>query len=229
MDDKLFLLSQISLLEELPKEELLQVERMTLAKPIKKGTFISSPSAPLSALFLLKFGQVRLYRMNSTGKQFTVDILTDGNVFGETSSLTLTDNDLYIEAMTDCYLCVLGKKDFEELLERNPTIALKFISILSQRLTELYSLTEKIALADVKYRILYLLVKLSEKTGIRKKDWQSIKLRLTHQDIANMVGSSRETTSSIMSQLKKEGVIKKGIHLQVHADKAYDILAAVES
>ncbi|MEI5909391.1 Crp/Fnr family transcriptional regulator [Bacillus spongiae] len=224
MEEKLFLLSQISLLDELPKEELMKIEEMTDMKPLKKGSLILSPSSPLKSFFLLKKGQVRLYRMNSAGKQFTVDVLTDGNVFGETSTLTLTDNDIYAEAMTDTYLCVLHPEDFEAFLTRNPAIALKFINILSTRLNEIYSLSEKIALADVKYRILFLLLKLSEKTGVRKKEWQSIKLKLTHQDIAHMVGSTRETTSSLMSLLKKEGLIKKGIHLYVHAEKAKEVL-----
>ncbi|WP_335872355.1 Crp/Fnr family transcriptional regulator [Bacillus sp. 2205SS5-2] len=227
MEEKLFLLSQISLFEELPQDELMQIEEMTDMKPIKKGSIILSPSSPLKSFFLLKKGQVRLYRMNSAGKQFTVDVLTDGNVFGETSTLILTDNDMYVEAMTDTYLCILSPQDFETFLVRNPIIALKFINILSTRLNDLYSLSEKIALADVKYRILYLLLKLSEKTGVRKKEWQSIKLKLTHQDIANMVGSTRETTSSLMSQLKKDGFIKKGIHFSVHADQVKKELEAL--
>ncbi|MCG3084344.1 Crp/Fnr family transcriptional regulator [Anoxybacillus sp. LAT_35] len=222
--DKLFLLSQISLLDELPMEELHIIDQISEMKPVKKGTLILSPDKKIEALFLLKKGQVRLYRMNARGKQFTVDILVDGNIFGETSTLSLTDDQIYAEAMTDTYLCLLGKKEFETFIEKNPKIALKLIHILSTRLKELYSLSEKIALSDVKYRILYLLLKLSEKTGKRKKEWQTIGMKLTHQDIASMVGASRETTSAVMSQLKRDGFIKKGIHLAIHVEKALELL-----
>ncbi|WP_246939131.1 Crp/Fnr family transcriptional regulator [Bacillus pinisoli] len=150
-------------------------------------------------MFLLKKGQVRLYKINQSGKQFTVDILVDGNIFGETLSLSLTDDDTYAEAMTDTYLCMISKQEFESFIEKNPKIAIKLITILSTRLKELYSLSEKIALGDVRYRIIYLLLRLSEKTGKRKNEWQTIEMRLTHQDVANMVGSTRETTSAIMS------------------------------
>ncbi|MCA1031499.1 Crp/Fnr family transcriptional regulator [Bacillus timonensis] len=222
--DKLFLLSQISLLDELPMEDLQLIDEMSEMRPVKKGSIILSPDKPLESLFLLKKGQVRLYRMNQNGKQFTVDILVDGNIFGETSTLSLTDDQIYAEAMTDTYLCTLGKSEFEEFIEKNPKIALKFINILSARLKELYSMSEKIALSDVKYRILYLLLKLSEKTGKRKNEWQSINMRMTHQDIANMIGSSRETTSAIISQLKKDGYIKKGLRLSVNVEKAADMI-----
>lgn len=222
--DKLFLLSQISLLDELPMEDLKIIDELSEMKPVKKGTLILSPDNTIEALFFLKKGQVRLYRMNQNGKQFTVDILVDGNIFGETSTMSLTDDQIYAEAMTETYLCILGKNEFEDFIEKNPKIAIKFINILSTRLKELYSLSEKIALGDVKYRILYLLLKLSEKTGRRKNEWQTIEMKLTHQDVANMIGSTRETTSAIISQLKKEGFIKKGLRLSINVEKASEVL-----
>nr|WP_202406373.1 Crp/Fnr family transcriptional regulator [Pontibacillus yanchengensis] len=219
------MLSQISLFDELPKEELMVVDEMSEMKPVKKGTLILSPESPIEALFLLKQGQVRLYRMNSQGKQFTVDILVDGNIFGETSTMSLTDNEIYAEAMTDTYLCILSNEDFEQFIQTNPNIALKLIDILSTRLKEVYTISEKIALSDVKNRLLYLLLMLSEKTGRRKNEWQTIEMKLTHHDLANMIGSTRETTSAIISQLKKEGYIKKGIqHFSVNAEKTKELL-----
>lgn len=222
--DKLMLLSHISLFDELPMNELKVIDEMSQMRPVKRGTLIVSSDAPIPALFLLKEGQVRLYRMNQHGKQFTVDILTSGNIFGETATLSLTDDDLYAEAMTDTYLCTIGIEEFEQFIEKNPKIALKLINILSARLKEVYALSEKIALSDVKYRILFLLLKLSEKSGERHKEWQTINMRLTHADIAAMVGTTRETTSIIMSNLKKDGYIKKGIRLSIHADKVYQAL-----
>jgi CRP-like cAMP-binding protein len=223
--DKLLYLSQINLFEEMPMEDLKIIDEMSEMKPVKKGTIILSPTKPIEALFLLKQGQVRLYRINSQGKQFTIDILVDGNIFGETSSFSLTDDQVYVEAMTDSYLCIIGKQEFESFIEKNAKLALKLISILSSRLKEIYEMSEKIALGDVKYRVLHLLLKLSEKIGKRKKEWQTIGIKITHMDIATMVGSSRETVSALMSQLKKEGVIKKSLTtFSINVDKANDIL-----
>ncbi|GGD27498.1 Crp/Fnr family transcriptional regulator [Pontibacillus salipaludis] len=222
--DKLLMLSQISLLDELPKDELMVIDEMSEMKPIKKGTILTSPDQPIESLFLLKKGQVRLYRMNGEGRQFTLDILVDGNIFGETSSISLTDDQVYAEAMTDSYVCTLSHEDFEGFIESNPKIALKLIDILSTRLKEVYSFSEKIALSDVKHRLLFLLMMLSEKTGRRKGEWQSIEMKLTHQDLANMIGSTRETTSSIISSLKKEGYLKKNIRFSVNAEKAKELL-----
>ncbi|SDH49944.1 Crp/Fnr family transcriptional regulator [Alteribacillus bidgolensis] len=223
--DKLTLLSQINLLDEMPMEELQIIDEMSNMEPVKKGTLIVSPHQPIKSLVFLKKGQVRLYRINSEGKQFTVDVLVEGNIFGETSSFSLTDDEIFIEAMTDSNLCIMRKEEFEHFIEQNPKIALKFINILSNRLKDIYDMSEKIALGDVKYRILYLLLKLSEKTGKRNKEWQTIEMKLTHADIATMVGSTRETVSTLIGKLIKEGVIKKSFRkMAVHAKKAKEIL-----
>jgi CRP-like cAMP-binding protein len=218
--DKLMLLSQINLLEELPMEELEALNEMSEMIPVKKGTIITSPSQPIAALFFLKKGQIRLYRINEDEKQFTVDILVDGNIFGETSSFSLTDDQIYAEAMVDTYVCILSKEKFEAFIEKNPKIALKLIDILSSQLKEFYDLSEKIALSDIKERVLFLLIQLSEKSGKRKNEWQSIEMKLTHSDIATMVGSTRETISTLLCKLKKEGIIKKGFRrLSINVEK----------
>jgi CRP-like cAMP-binding protein len=217
--DKINLISHINLFDELPMEEIHVIDKMSTMTPVKKGTIIISPRNPIKALFLLKKGQVRLYRVNAQGKQFTTDILVDGNLFGETTSFSITDNEMYVEAMTDTYLCTMAKDEFETFIVKNPQISLKLINILSSRLKDTYDLSEKIALGDVKYRVLFLLVMLSERSGKRKKEWQTIEMRLTHADIATMVGSSRETVSAIISQLRKDGLLKKGLlHYSIDAD-----------
>lgn len=224
--DKLTLLSHINLFDELPMDELKKIDQSSTMTPVKKGTQLLIPGQSLDILFILKKGQVRLYRMTPNGKQFTTDILVDGNVFGETDSFTLTDQDTYAEAMTDSYICTMNKEKFEQFIRSSPDVSLKLIQILSNRLKETYDLSEKIALADVRFRTLFLLLKMSEKSGKREKDWQSIQMKLTHEDLATMVGSSRESISLLMSRLKKEGLVKKT--LRGYAIKADEIQQLIE-
>jgi len=117
--DKLTLLSHINLFDELPKEDMDLIDRNSTMTPVKKGTQILIPEQPLDVLFFLKKGQVRLYRMTSQGKQFTTDILVDGNVFGETESFMLTDKQTYAEAMTDCYVCTMDRGNLNLLFEQH--------------------------------------------------------------------------------------------------------------
>lgn len=207
--DKLRLLSQINLLDELPEEELKKIDEVTLTAPIKKGTIILSPTQHMRSLFFLKKGQVRLFKVSSTGKEFTVDLLSEGNVFGETSSFSLTESDIYAETMVDSFVCTLTKEQFEEFLRQNPDISLKLITILTSKLKEMYQITESIAYKDVKYRILLLFMQLSNRFGVRSGEWQTVGVKITQYDIASMIGSSRETVSLFLGVLEKEQVITR--------------------
>lgn len=223
--DKMTMLSQINLFDELEMKDLVEIDRVSDMKPVKKGTIIVGPTKPIKALFLLKQGNVRLYRSNDSGKQLTVDILGDGNIFGETTSFSLSDDSVYVEAMSDVYLCIIRKDQFETLLSENPKLAIKFIEILSARLREVYEMSEHIALRSVKYRVLSLLLKLSEKFGKRKNEWQTIEIKVTHYDISTMIGSTRETVSATIGELKKAGYIKKNpLTFAIHAEKANEFL-----
>ncbi|MEF7566309.1 CRP/FNR family transcriptional regulator [Cytobacillus firmus] len=207
--DKLMLLSQINIFDELPKEELKKLDQVTLTAPIKKGTIILSPTQQLRSLFFLKKGQVRLYKVSSTGKEFTVDLLSEGNVFGETSSFSLTESEIYAETMVDSFVCTLTKDQFEDFIRQNPAIAINLITILTSKLKEMYQITESIAYKDVKYRIVLLLMQLSNRFGVRSGEWQTVEVKITQHDIASMIGSSRETVSLFLGELEKEEVIMK--------------------
>ncbi|PBB06516.1 Crp/Fnr family transcriptional regulator [Salimicrobium humidisoli] len=223
--NKLRLLSEISLFEEMPDHKLKEIDMITQMTTVKKGTLIYTPDTPVEVLYFLKQGQVRLYRVNEEGKQFTIDVLVDGNLFGETSSLSLSDDSTYAEAMTDSYICIVKQENMGAFLEDNPATALRLISLLTERLKELQNFSEKMALSDVKHRPLYLLLILSEKTGHRQGEWQSVEAELTHKDLAHMVGSTRETISSTISTLKKEGYLHGKTPFSVHAAKAEAFLA----
>lgn len=207
--DKLMLLSQINIFDELPKEELKKLDQVTLTAPIKKGTIILSPTQQMRSLFFLKKGQVRLYKVSSTGKEFTVDLLSEGNVFGETSSFSLTESEIYAETMVDSFVCTLTKDQFEDFIRQNPAIAINLITILTSKLKEMYQITESIAYKDVKYRIVLLLMQLSNRFGVRSGEWQTVEVKITQHDIASMIGSSRETVSLFLGELEKEEVIMK--------------------
>ncbi|MFC4737278.1 Crp/Fnr family transcriptional regulator [Bacillus daqingensis] len=217
--NKLELLSDINIFEDLAKEELAYIADESDMLTVPKGEVLVSPNDKESRLYFLKRGQVRLYRMNHEGRQFTSDVLVDGNVFGRTDKLPLTDETTFAEALSASCVCVMDRNKFDQFLAGKPDVAFKVIHLLSERLKDVNDISEQIALADVRYRTIFLLNKMSEKKGTRSGQWQSIHMQLTHYDIALMVGSTRETISAVMSQLKKEGLLQKQTDgYKIHAD-----------
>lgn len=210
--DKIKYLSRIQLFTGLELEQLRKLEPITPANLWKKKTTIASPYTPRNCLFLIKSGTVRLYRISSSGKELTVDLLGSGHIFGEIGSFTTGTENVYAETIEDSTICTLDKDRFESIVMERPELGLKFIEIISLRLREVEEMLELIAYGSVRKRLLYLLYKLSRKFG-RQLDadpgWLQLDVRITHQELASMAGSIRETVTEQLRRMIIEGVIGK--------------------
>jgi CRP-like cAMP-binding protein len=224
--NKLWYLSQISMFEALPMEDLIWLEKMAPMSTLKKNTLIQAPDTFREGLYLLKEGKLRIYKINSEGKQFTLGILGNGNVFGEIDSLSLGTRDVYIETIEDTILCSLAKDQFEKFLVDRPQLIMKFLKALSERLNERDSMLEQLALGGIRDRVLHLLLKLSEQFGvIEGGEYHKIDLPLTHQELANMLGVTRESVTVVLNELVKEDIIRTGRKsIHVRRDKVKDYL-----
>ncbi|CAM2825284.1 Crp/Fnr family transcriptional regulator [Paenibacillus sediminis] len=228
--DKLWYLSRISLFESLPPEDLEQIDKMapmTHFNKLPKNTVIQQPDSTVEGLFIVKEGKVRLYKLNADGKQFTVGILGPGNMFGEVHFISLGTKGLYIETVEETLICSLTKNQFENFLLQRPKLAIKFLQILSDRLQEKEELLERIALGNLQDQVLYLLVKLADKFGIPSEGGMvKIDMPLTHQELANMIGATRESVTVVLHDLAKENIVITGrMNIQVHLSKAKEHLA----
>ncbi len=220
--NKLWYLSQISLFNALPKEDLMEIDKMAPMSTIKKGTLIQTPDTFREGLYFLKKGKLKLYKINVEGKKFIVSILGAGNVFGEIDTFSLGTKGLFIETVEDTLLCAMGKEQFEQFLLVRPELALKMLKELSALLNERDALLAQLALGGVRDKLLHLLINLAEKFGMNEKDGlYKIDLRLSHQEIANMIGSTRETVTVVLNDLVAEGVIKTGrMTIEINLEKA---------
>ncbi|WP_394138943.1 Crp/Fnr family transcriptional regulator [Cytobacillus oceanisediminis] len=212
--DKIKYLSRIQLFGDLALEELKKYEPVTPIKVMKKGTIISSPHMNQKILYLIKSGKVRLYRLTESGKEFTVDILETGHVFGEIGTFTTGSENLYAETWEDSVICRIDRVQFEKIICENPSIALKLLEIISSRLKEVEELLEYMAYSSVKKRLLFLLNKLTEKFGDKLSsrspgDWIALDIHITHQELAMMMGSIRETVTALLNELNAEGIVRK--------------------
>jgi CRP-like cAMP-binding protein len=209
--NKLWYLSQISIFEEMSREEMREIDQLDTIHHfnwIAKNTLVQTPESAREGLYFVKEGKLRLYKLNDSGKQFTLGILTRGNIFGELNSFSFGTRRVYIETMESSLLCTMSEPQFERLMINRPQLALKFLKALSDRLKEREDQLEQLALHGLRKRVLHLLSTLCAKFGVIQDGYALIDLPLSHQEIANMIGASREAVSSVMSELAKEGVVK---------------------
>ncbi|WP_042168030.1 Crp/Fnr family transcriptional regulator [Paenibacillus gorillae] len=214
MKDKLWYMSRISIFEALPQEDLLELDHMAPMvhfNAIAKGQVIQTPDMVRDSLFFIKEGKLRLYKLDGEGRQFTAGILGKGNMFGEIASFSFGTNGLYIETMEETVLCSVPKDNFENFLTKRPHLAMKFLTEFSKMLKERDEMLEQMAIGDLRSRVLHLLLKLSERFGSEQKGaFTVIELDLTHQEIANMIGATREGVTVVLQDLKKCGAVETG-------------------
>lgn len=208
--EQLWHLSRINLFADLDEETLAEIDGISPMTTVSRGTVLVRPDQPAAALFLLKRGRVRLYRLDAQGRPLTLALLGDGNVFGASESISLGCEDMYAETMEESLLCAMRRPDVERLLRRHPEVGMRLIVLLSDRVRELETLVASLAHEDVRRRLVRTLLHLAEQFGEQGGTMTRISVSLSHEDLASMVGSTRETVSATLARLGQEGIVRTG-------------------
>lgn len=223
--DNIQYLSQFNLLNSLSMEDLIEMEQLTLITTFPKNTFIQTPETFSEGLYFIKKGKLRLYKVNAQGKQFTSDILNEGNVFGEMDIISFGTRENFIETIEESHICLMNKERFENFLIQRPQFMMTLLKVLSNRVIGMSQLTQNLALGKLHDKVLYALIKLSDQFGLTgDNEYYKIDFPLSHQEIANLVGATREAVTVVLQELVKEEVIKTGfktiyIHRKAFGEK----------
>ncbi len=175
-----------------------------------KKTVVQRPDNPLDGLYFVKTGKLRLYALHESGKEYTIGILQKGNSFGSTNLFDLGTNNAYIETLEESLVCHFENQQLEEFLLDRPQLMLAIIKTLGKKIEEQQEMLEELAFYDLRHRVVFWLKKLGTEFGLEEGEYLVIDLPLSHQDLANMVGATREGVSTILSSLSKEGLILPG-------------------
>ncbi|MEW6637789.1 MAG: Crp/Fnr family transcriptional regulator [Actinomycetota bacterium] len=166
------------------------------------------PGDPDDQLYFLLSGTVRLYRLYGDYKEATTALLKDGGVFGKLSLVEGRWQDVFAEAVTESRVAGVQKASLERVIKEDPEFALKLFTAFSERLRQSDEVIESLLHREVSTRLATLLINLSERFGERGGDAVVIGVRLTHQDLANMIASTREAVSKVMSEFQRNGYIE---------------------
>jgi CRP-like cAMP-binding protein len=215
---KLWYLKRINLFSELQQQELQELDRITRMYELKKKQSIYLPGDPGSTVFLLKKGRVKIASHASSGKEVTFDILEPGEIFGELEALSETARESSAEALEDTLICAIRKQDFERYMRQHPDLSLKLTKLMGFRLRRIRNRVEDLVFRDVPARLARLLLDLGRTDGDTAVVGIRLNIRLTQQDIANLIGCSRETVSLVLGQFKEQRLIQIEDHTIIIID-----------
>ncbi len=183
--DKVWYLTRINLFAGIGESEMQRVAERATMRAFDRGKVILHPGQRQELVYLIKEGRVKLSRYSSDGRE---QILT-------------------LQAIEDTLICVLNRGDFLTLVRRQPEVMLAVVKVLAERLRVAEEEIADLAFQDVPGRLASLLLRLGEAYGERDGGRLRLTLRLTHQDIASMIGATRETVTSTLSRFRDAGLI----------------------
>lgn len=162
------------------------------------------------ALYVLISGVVKLFRPYSGSKEATLRLLKPWDIFGHLAFAGETKQRAYAEAVTECKITKVPKIFMERAIRREPRAALKMMTLLELRLVQYEELVKCLLPRETEVRLANLLPILARKFGERGDDGRSvtIDLRLTHQDLAAMVASTRESVTKVLNEMRNRGIVE---------------------
>lgn len=203
-------LSEVDLFADLSSEEIAAMDRMAPATLFRHGQLVYSQAQTVHALFILKTGRVRIFRVTEDGKALTMAILEPGAVFGEMMLVGQRMYDSYAEALDDALICQLGVRDVERFLLADPRIAIRVAKILGGRVAELEDRLTDLALKPLQARVAATLLNLcTPPSAGMSRLGRGQQVRLTHEQLASLIGATREATSRVLADLADQGLIRQ--------------------
>ncbi len=191
--------------QELSPEEIEAIAACGTSKTYPKHTILISEGDRSDFLYVIIQGRVKIFVGDEKGREVILNIQGPGEYFGEIALIDESPRSASVMTLEPSRLAFVSRDDFTRYLGAHPDTALKLLRAFAHRIRELTELAKNLALSDVYGRVARTLLKMARE---RDDGQWVIEQRLTHQDIADMVGASREMVSRIMKDLAKGGYIQ---------------------
>jgi CRP/FNR family cyclic AMP-dependent transcriptional regulator len=202
------MINNFPIFQELEHDELREVTALCIERKYQKGNIIFFEGDCGEECYFIHSGTVRIFRFDES-KEITLALLRKGDYFGEMAMLSRgLARSATAEVIETSHMYSLNRADFIRFLESNPKLCMKMLEITMQRLRKTNEQIYDLTFFGLKSRILKILMRLADEHGIASGDSVVIPIKLTHQQLADMVGAMRESVSKILYELQDNEFIK---------------------
>ncbi|MBC7792778.1 MAG: Crp/Fnr family transcriptional regulator [Clostridia bacterium] len=202
------LLRQVSIFKGLDDHAIAVLSASLRPLAFGKDGLIVSQDDQGDALYIIESGRVKVVLYGESGREMILTMFRAGDFFGEMSLLDGQPRSANVIAMEEAHLLVLSRDDFLRSLSEVPTVAANILAEMSMRLRKADAIIGNLALLDVYGRVARLLIDLAKTEGDATDEGVVITSRPTQQDIASMIGTSRETVSRVLSEFQRRGFLQ---------------------
>jgi CRP-like cAMP-binding protein len=206
--DRLEILKKSSFFSSVSEATQKEISRLFTEEKYQRDDYIFFEGDPPEWFHIIKEGKVKLVKHSDTGKDVILQIFAPGDMFGEVSLFDHNPYPTSAQAMEPCTILKLSRKDFLLFFGRHPFVATEMIMELGRQLREAHATIKSLAVDRVEQRIANILLKLADRLGSREGGGIMLNLSLTRQDLADIAGTTVETTIRVMSRFTKSKIIK---------------------
>ena len=177
-------------------------------KHFGRGETLFSEGDQCHGLFVVATGRIRIFKLSPSGREQVLAVEGPGSSFAE---LPVFDGGSYpasASAVEDTEVLFISRRDFQNYCREHPEVALKVLAVVGSRLRRLVGIIEDLSFTTVRQRLISLLLRLAEGSGIATEQGVRVELTTTHQDLAAELGTVRELVSRNLSRLQAEGLLE---------------------
>ncbi|MBL4586592.1 MAG: Crp/Fnr family transcriptional regulator [Flavobacteriales bacterium] len=201
-------LEQFNLFDDMPRSVLDEVSSFTTLRTRPKHSYIYHPGDVSEVLFILKEGRVKVGNYSDDGREVIKTIIKPGQLFGEMGLAgEQRRNEFAITMKEECSFYMIYVADLRIVMQANPTLSLRLIDRIGSRIRKTESRLESIIFKDSRTRVVEFINDMMEDAQITLEGQILVQHFLTHQDIANLTGTSRQFVTSVLNELKRDNII----------------------
>ncbi|WP_099157192.1 Crp/Fnr family transcriptional regulator [Virgibacillus ndiopensis] len=203
------LLQKVPLFKDLTDYEMEPIVELAKFRMYRHGTHIFMQGDPLTNVYFIHEGKVKIYKSDSHGREQIVNFLQTDDMFPHAGFFRQDNYPANASILEDAVLIYIPIHSFEDFLYTHPEICVKLFRVLGDKLVDLQKRLEEKMLYNTYEQIIMLLLRLSKEYGVKYENQQTrIATQFTNRQLANMIGSTRETVSRTVSQLKKQNLLR---------------------
>jgi CRP/FNR family transcriptional regulator, cyclic AMP receptor protein len=202
------LLDRIPLFAEVPPNQVAELARLMQRRTYRRGEIIFHKGDPGTSLYCIARGQVKIVLPSETGEEAVIAVLETGDLFGELALFDGLPRSATMETLAETEVLLLRREDFLALVHRHPEMAIALLGVLSRRLRATDERIEDAMFLDVPGRLAKRLLELADRYGRRTERGLEITLRLSQQDLAAMVGATRESVNKHLGWMREHRLIE---------------------
>lgn len=208
MKDDLWYVRPPDFFSQIGKDNQVQLLSLGESRHYNKGEAIFLAGSPGDSVYILLEGRAKIFQLSSEGREVILWFCFPGELFGLAEMLRSGRREVFAQSCCGSDILVIGQNAFTQFLQSCPLASISVIDLLSCRLRELGNVHLNVAVDNVTARVIKLITRLGARYGKRIHDDIYLDIPITHQEMADMIGTSRQTVTEVLGQLRRKGILR---------------------